>query len=272
LPAFYPVSHSKGSFLSWSRPSRERGKLFRGPPSHFERPYCPGRNKRPSADGLSRDQTNSRGGPERRVIYPSPQSAKWPFPSQHSTPFFRRAPDSTPSRSGPALRSGSLAAASDSAARRARAWCLRLCLFLGSAFTSRVLVEGPSKLLNSSYSTFVKLDLLMRPLQLQSAYQATRPPPEICRGGRTSQTPSSPRVDRDVQNLHQWSTESESPHSRRGGWRPPRRARGWTAPPAGRRVGADALPLQVLLVAQAQPTTAQPRVASSAPEVTHPFM
>ena len=68
-------------------------------------------------------------------------------------------------------------------------------------------------------------------------YQATRPPPEIHRrGGRPPRkAPSRPRAHRQPRLSDAEAAPGplpESPHRRgvqRGGWRPPRRARGWTA-------------------------------------------
>jgi hypothetical protein len=71
-----------------------------------------------------------------------------------------------------------------------------------------------------------------------SDYQATRPPPEIHRrGGRPPRkAPSRPRAHRQPRLSDAEAAPpgplTESPHRRgvqRGGWRPPRRARGWTA-------------------------------------------
>jgi hypothetical protein len=70
-----------------------------------------------------------------------------------------------------------------------------------------------------------------------SDYQATRPPPEIRRrGGRPPRkAPSRPRAHRRPRLSDAEAAPGpliESPHKRgvqRGGWRPPRRARGWTA-------------------------------------------
>jgi hypothetical protein len=70
-----------------------------------------------------------------------------------------------------------------------------------------------------------------------SDYQATKPPPEIHRrGGRPPRkAPSRPRAHRQPRLSDAEAAPgplAESPHRRgvqRGGWRPPRRARGWTA-------------------------------------------
>ena len=63
-------------------------------------------------------------------------------------------------------------------------------------------------------------------------YQAIGSPPEICRrGGRPPRkTPSRPRAHRQPRPSDAEAVPlTESPH-RRGGWRPPRRARGWIVP------------------------------------------
>ena len=64
-----------------------------------------------------------------------------------------------------------------------------------------------------------------------SDYQATRPPPKVHRrGGRPPRkAPSRPRAHRQTQLSDAEAVPVTEPPHRRGGWRPPRRVRGWTA-------------------------------------------
>ena len=112
-------------------------------------------------------------------------------------PFFQRAPDSTPSRSGPALRGDWRLHPTVQRAEHAPG-ASGSASFWGAAF--RVLVEGPSREVKFKFRLFNvrevgPVDQCARPLQLQaqSAYQATRPPPEIFRGGE--RPPGRPLAD-----------------------------------------------------------------------------